>query len=96
MLKREDTDYLEFDFGRGDIKIVNINDSTDNSELKSVFNKVIAMALNEDVELASLEVDESIGGGLLADVFTEYVTDLNSEISRIRAELRIELDENEA
>ncbi|MGB4762014.1 MAG: hypothetical protein WBP12_01490 [Candidatus Saccharimonas sp.] len=58
--------------------------------MKSVFNRITKLAMGGDVTLAGLEVDSSMNGGLLADVFTAYVTDLNQEIGKIRAELRTE------
>jgi hypothetical protein len=93
LLKEDDIDYLEFVFS-DETKRVNINDPNDTTGLRSVFNKVTKLAMNSDVSLDALEVDPSIGGGLLADVFTEYITDLSQEISRIRAELRITDDED--
>jgi hypothetical protein len=90
LLKIDEIDYLEFSFINGETKRVNINDPGDSSTLKSVFNQIIEIAMNSDISLEDLEIDSSIGGGLLADVFTEYVTDLNQEIGRIRAELRTE------
>lgn len=87
LLRENETDYLEFIFA-DEIKRINVNDSSDGSTLKSVFNRIIKIAMDSDVMLEELEIDSSIGKGLLADVFSEYITDLNQEIGKIRAELR--------
>lgn len=94
LLKEDETDYLEFIFG-DETKRVNINNPNDNTILKSVFNKITKLAMSSDVTLDELEIDPSIGGGLLADVFSEYIVDLNKEIGKIRAELRAEEEDDE-
>ena len=94
LLRENNTDYLEFIFS-DETKRINVNDSNDNTVLKSVFNRITKLAMGDDVTLADLEADSSMNGGLLADVFTEYVTDLNQEIGKIRAELRTELENEE-
>lgn len=93
LLRDDKVDCLEFSFN-DETKRVNINDPNDTTSLKSVFNKIIKLSINSDVRLDALEVDSSIGGGLLADVFTEYISDLNQEIGKIRAELRVSDEEN--
>jgi hypothetical protein len=95
LLQEDEVDYLEFTFDGNDTKRVNLNDPGDSAALKSVFNQIIKLSVGNDVGLEDLEVDSSIGGGLLADVFTEYVSDLNREIGKIRAELRTEADDEE-
>ncbi len=92
LLKDSGIDYLEFIFD-DEVKRVNINNPNDTVGLKSAFNKITKLAMDSDVTLQALEIDESIGSGLLADVFTEYITDLNQEVGRIRAELRTVDDE---
>lgn len=91
LLKENTTDYLEFVF-EDETKRVNVNDPNDNTTLKSVFNKITKLTMNSDVTVDELEIDPSVGGGLLADVFGEYIADLNKEIGKIRAELRIEME----
>lgn len=88
LLQENEIDYLEFHFGPDDTKRININDSGSNTTLKSTFNKIVKLAMDSDVKLEELEVDASIGTGLLADVFAEYIIDLNVEIGKVRAELR--------
>ena len=93
LLREEETDYLDFILTDEETKRINVNDPSDSTTLKSVFNRIIEMAMNSDVSLEALEIDPSIGGGLLADVFTEYIADLNGEIAKIRAELRTEAED---
>jgi hypothetical protein len=88
ILTENDIDYLEFVFARDDVVRVNINDATDSTALKSVFNRIIKLSLESEVKLKDLEVDPSMTKALLIDVFGEYVTDLNQEVTRIRAEIR--------
>jgi len=95
LLKEGEVDTLTFTFEDGEVKRININDSTDGSSLKSVFNEIVRLSMNSDITLESLVVDPSIGGGLLAEVFTEYITDLNAEVARVRAELRTFTDNDE-
>lgn len=94
LLKEMDVDYLEFIFS-DETKRINVNDPNDNIQLKSVFNKITKLAMGDDVTLTDLDVDSSMDSRLLVDVFTEYITDLNQEIGRIRAELRTEMEDNE-
>jgi hypothetical protein len=95
LLKEGEVDTLTFTFEDGEVKSININDPTDGTTLKSVFNEIVKLSMDSDVTLEALIVDPSIGGGLLAEVFTEYITDLNAEIARVRAELRVYADNDE-
>ena len=40
LLREGEVDYIEFEFDDG-IRRININDSSDNSTLKSIFNQII-------------------------------------------------------
>ena len=91
LLRENDTDYLEFIFS-DEAKRINVNDSNNNTVLKSVFNRITKLAMGGDVTLSDLEVDSSMNSVLLADVFTEYIAELNQEIGKIRAELRTDLN----
>lgn len=88
ILTENDIDYLEFIFSAEDTVRVNINDASDSVSLKSVFNKIIGLSLADDVSLKDLEIDESMDKRLLIEVFQEYITDLNQEIAKIRAQIR--------
>lgn len=95
ILKDGDVDYLEFTFPDKSVEMVDINDASDNTALKSVFNKIIELAMVSDVTLEELKVDPSSESRLLTEVFTEYITSLNKEISKIRAEIRAAQDDEE-
>lgn len=94
LLKEGDTDFLEFVFDTGVSKRVNINDPSDGTSLKSIFNDIVKICMTSDVTLDDLVIDPSSDGGLLAEVFKEYINDLNDEIGRVRAELRSDVADN--
>ncbi len=88
ILTDSDVDYLEFTIPDEESIRVNINDASDSDTLKSVFNRIVKIALANDVALKELEVDPSMDKRLLIEVFKEYIKDLGKEITKIRAEIR--------
>ena len=87
LLTDNNVDYLEFTLSDGPHR-VNINDSNNQLDLKNVFNKMIEMVYVSDVEIMPLDVDESCKGGLLEEVFKEYVQDLSGELNQVRDDIR--------
>lgn len=67
---------------------VNLNDTSGQKDLKFVFEELLKILSNQDVELKLL-VDDSYKKGLYKEVCTEYIAELNKEIKEVRKEIRL-------
>ena len=68
---------------------VNLNTASSQSELKSVFSKLLEMMIESEVSLELL-IAEGYSKGLYRDVCTEYIQDLNREIRQVYTKLHEE------
>lgn len=80
-------DTLRFDFP--EIKegiLVNLDKTSGQKDLKKVFETLLKKLNSSDVTL-ELTIEKQYKKGLFKEVCTEYISDLNSEIQQIRAEI---------
>ena len=84
-----ESDVLNFmlDQEKPDEYVVNLNSDTSQSELKKVFSKLLALIIENDVELV-LKIAEGYSKVLYIDVCTVYIDDLNREISSVAESVR--------
>lgn len=66
---------------------VNLNDTSGQKDLKLIFEDLLKIISNHDVEL-KLSVDDSYKKGLYKEVCTEYIEELNKEIKVVRKEIK--------
>ena len=87
-----ETDMLVFhiDNGNSEKYSVNLNSHTSQTELKLVFSKLLEILIQDDVELA-LTIADGYSKGLYKDVCTEYISDLNREITQVKETIIREL-----
>lgn len=82
---------LEFAMSSETISVrVDVPDS--NGDLKKVFNEISKLILTSDVVLRKLDVSEDLKSKMVAEVFEQYITDLNEEISSLRSEIVLQND----
>ena len=79
--KRENKDYLVFDFE--ETAEVCLNKDASQNDLKSIFVKLLTEITKHPIELHFLENSE-YKTGLYIDVCKEYIKDLNKEITNVR------------
>lgn len=79
--KREEQDYMIFEFEEE--SVVCLNNESSHNELKLVFSKLLAILIVGAVKLEFINVKE-YSTGLYIDVCKEYINDLNREISNVR------------
>ncbi len=79
--KRENKDYLVFDFE--ETAEVCLNNDESQNDLKSIFVKLLTEITKHPIELHFLENSE-YKTGLYIDVCKEYIKDLNKEITNVR------------
>lgn len=65
---------------------VNLNNNEGQNDLKKVFENLLVLINDHDVEL-KLEIDEHYKKGLYKEVCAEYIDDLNKEIKSVRREV---------
>lgn len=70
--------------------IVDLNSSSSQSSLKHIFSKLLNILVDEDVKL-ELEIDKDYKKGLYKDVCTEYIADLNQELTQVKESMLKEL-----
>ncbi len=87
-----DADVLIFDLDDENKEkyTVDLNSSSSQSSLKQVFSKLLNILLKEDIKL-ELEIDKDYKKGLYKDVCTEYISDLNQEILRVKEMMQQDL-----
>ena len=69
---------------------INLNNSTNQAEIKVVFSKLLELLINEDLEL-NLIIASGYTKGLYKDVCIEYISDLNREIMQVKSSITREL-----
>lgn len=87
-----DADVLVFalDDENQDKYIVNLNSSASQGSLKEIFSELLNILLTEDIKL-ELEIEKDYNKGLYKDVCTEYISDLNQEILRVKEMMKQDL-----
>ncbi len=67
--------------------VINLNDDSNQTELKKVFAKLLELLLEGDVEL-NFVVASGYTRGLYVEVCKEYIADLNKELSEVKEQLK--------
>lgn len=67
--------------------IVNLNSDTSQAELKRVFSKLLKLMIENDIQL-ELKIAEGYSRVLYKEVCTEYIDNLNREISSVAESVR--------
>ena len=77
---------LEFIFPSDDKIIIDTEEPDTQKKLKRVFNKIIELLFEKDVEIEDLQED---GGSEMAkEIFSDYIESLNKEVQGIRDEIK--------
>lgn len=84
-----DTDVLRFHISQDSID-VNLNDDACQTDFKKVFSGLIKKAIDTDITLY-LSIPDDYTRGMYKEVCTEYIDDLNRELSDITTKLREQL-----
>lgn len=86
LFQEDGTCKLEFIFPSDDKIIIDTEEPDTQKNLKRVFNKIIELLLEKDVEIKDLQKD---GGSEMAkETFSDYIKSLNKEVQGIRDEIK--------
>ena len=89
LFQEDDTCKLEFIFSSDDKIIIDTEEPDNQKKLKRVFNKIIELLLEKDIEIKDLQKD---GGSEMAkEVFSDYIESLKKEVQGIRDEIKSSL-----
>lgn len=66
--------------------IVSLNNANNQTDIKRVFTKILEMLFDNDIAL-TFEIAEGYSKGLYKDVCSEYVNELQKEISAVKEQL---------
>lgn len=89
LFQEDDTCKLEFIFSSDDKIIIDTKEPDTQKKLKRVFNKIIELLLEKDIEIKDLQKD---GGSEMAkEVFSDYIESLKKEVQGIRDEIKSSL-----
>lgn len=66
--------------------IVSLNSANNQTDIKRVFTKILEMLFDNDITL-TFEIAEGYSKGLYKDVCSEYVSELQKEISAVKEQL---------
>ena len=91
ILKSEDadTDVIEFHISDASLS-VNLNSPNSQVSMKAVFAALLKELVARDIEL-QLTIDDDFNRVMYKEVCTEYISDLNRELSQVKDALRNEL-----
>lgn len=82
----EDVLIFVLDEENPDKYIVHLNSANNQTDIKSVFSKILEMLFCNEVNL-QLEIAEGYAKGLYKDVCEEYINELQKEISDVKEQL---------
>ena len=87
-----DTDVLVFHIDEENPQnyVVNLNSANNQTDIRKVFMKMLEMLFDNDIKL-QFDVAEGYSKGLYKDVCTEYISELQREISNVKEKLINEL-----
>lgn len=85
----EDIDILRFHINQEAID-VNLNNATCQTDLKKVFSELIRKSIHTEIELM-LTISSDYTRGMYKEVCTEYIEDLNRELSDIAVKIKDQL-----
>lgn len=89
LFQEDDTCKLEFTFPNDDKIVIDTEKPDTQKNLKRVFNKIIELLLEKDVEIEDLREDG--GSNMAKEVFSDYIQSLNREVQGIRDEIKSSL-----
>lgn len=76
---------LRFNIGGAD-QDLNLDDETNEEQVKSVFDALLAQMVNEDIQVVA-DIPEERVHDLYGEVCAAYVTQLNTELSRVQSRM---------
>ena len=83
--KKNGKDIMEFNINSNTIDEIDLN-STDQTNLRNLFYKIINQVLIEDFEFL-LEIEQNYKKNLYIEIATEYIKQLNVELDKIKDEI---------
>lgn len=89
LFQEDDTCKLEFIFPNDDKIIIDTEEPDTQKNLKGVFNKIIELLLEKDVEIKDLQKDS--GSEMAKEAFSDYIESLKKEVQGIRDEIKSSL-----
>lgn len=84
LLEENSIDYLRIYFGDEEFEDINLN-SNDQSGLRSIYKKLIKLTLENNLTL-ELEYQEGYSKVLFKEIASEFLSDLNKELSKISSD----------
>lgn len=69
---------------------INLNTETCQTQIKTVFESILRISIDEDVHLV-FRADDSYTKQLYIDVCSEYIKEIQNEIDKSTAQMRLEL-----
>ena len=86
LTQREDgNNILRFNIGGAD-QDLNLDDETNEEQVKSVFDALLAQMVNDDIQVVA-DIPEERVHELYGEVCAAYVTQLNTELSRVQSRM---------
>lgn len=85
LMEKNGKDIMEFNINSNTIDEIDLN-STDQTNLRNLFYKIINQVLIEDFEFL-LEIEKNYKKNLYIEIATEYIKQLNVELDKIKDEI---------
>lgn len=85
LMEKNGKDIMEFNINSNTIDEIDLN-STDQTNLRNLFYKIINQVLIEDFEFF-LEIEQNYKKNLYIEIATEYIKQLNVELDKIKDEI---------
>lgn len=85
LMEKNGKDIMEFNINSNTIDEIDLN-STDQTNLRNLFYKIINQVLIEDFEFL-LEIEQNYKKNLYIEIATEYIKQLNVELDKIKDEI---------
>lgn len=89
LMEKNGKDIMKFNINSNTIDEIDLN-STDQTNLRNLFYKIINQVLIEDFEFL-LEIEQNYKKNLYIEIATEYIKQLNVELGKIKDEIPTQL-----
>lgn len=86
----EDVLVFLLDESNPEMYVINLNSDSSQVEIKKIFSKILELLVSNDL-LLEFSIAEGYSKGLYKDVCSEYITELQKEISSVKETLLKEL-----
>ncbi|MEE1126545.1 MAG: hypothetical protein U0L18_11560 [Acutalibacteraceae bacterium] len=86
----EDVLLFLLDDNNPEMYALNLNSDNNQVEIKKIFSKILELLINDDI-LLDFSIAEGYSKGLYKDVCSEYVAELQKEISSVKESLLREM-----